>query len=156
MFITIFDSVKERLSGIAPLQWHRGTTTPVQTPGIIFELPKEIPWEQDPEKVLSARAPLSLHLATDAPIDADEPVQAEELRDHFAMADAVMSLLNEMEIQDDEGRIVACYFLPGPTRPPLIENGLVKTILTFDVEWRNYALTKDYTPFEPGVDLTGI
>jgi hypothetical protein len=156
MFITVYNAIKEQLSTVAPLQWHRGSSTPVQTPGIIFELPKEISWEQDPERVLSARAPLSLHLVTDAPVSADEPVQAEDLRGHFAMADMIMSLLNEMEISDDEGRTVACYFLPGPTKPAVVESGLVKTILTFDVDWRSYALINTYKSFNPDLDLTGI
>jgi hypothetical protein len=157
MYITVFNAVKERLKDVATLEWHRGAgDTPCLAPGILFELPKEISWEQDPSRVLSARAPLALHIVTDAPLHADEPVQAEDLKEHFAMADAVMALLNEMEITDAEGRIVACYFAPGPSQPAKIEKDLARTILTFDVEWRNYALVNNYESFNPDLDLNTV
>lgn len=147
MFITIFNALKEQLSTVAELQWHRGTATPVQTPGIVFELPKEIQWEQDPGKVLQAHAPLMLHLVTDAPMDPDVPVQAEELKKHFEMADSILRLLYEFEISDSKGRLQAYGFNPGPVKPAKIDKGMVTTVLTFDVIWQNYALIKEYTAF---------
>jgi hypothetical protein len=157
MYITVFNAVKERLKAVATLEWHRGAgDTPCLTPGILFELPKEISWEQDPSGMLSGRAPLALHIVTDAPLRPDEPVQAEDLKDHFAMADAVMSLLNEMEIRDDQDRIVACYFVSGPTRPVKIEKDLARTILTFDVEWRNYALVNNYDAYNPEIEINPV
>jgi hypothetical protein len=154
MFITIFNAIKEQLSTVAELQWHRGTATPVQTPGIVFELPKEIQWEQEPEKVLKAHAPLTLHLVTDAPMEPDVPVQAEELKKHFEMADSILRLLYEFEVLDNKGRILAYGFNPGPVKPARIDKGMVTTILTLDVLWVNYALIKEYTAFKTPASIT--